>query len=55
MAISMIFRKITGFLHLKNTNKIVYILMQGKTVDAILSLRTNVAILVNVTSNAHIY
>ena len=29
--------------------------MQGCTADAILSLRTNVAILVNVTSNAHIY
>ena len=29
--------------------------MQGYAADAILSLRTNVAILVNVTSNAHIY
>jgi len=29
--------------------------MQVSIADAILSLRTNVAILVNVTSNAHIY
>jgi len=29
--------------------------MQERIADAILSLRTNVAILVNVTSNAHIY
>lgn len=44
-----------SFLHIKNTNKIVCILMQGRIADAILFLRTNVAILVNVTPNAHVY
>lgn len=39
----------TVILHLKNTNKIIYILMQERIAGAILSLRTNVAILVNVT------